>query len=79
MGFSGGLAQGMGSSKGWVIGKRLYSGRRDGYGQGEEMVYPALNATGRFEKSNYRNIVLPPLELVKSQNNQLTAGSLFYL
>jgi len=48
VGFSGGLAQGMGSSKGWVIGKRLCSGRRDGYGQGVEMVYPTLNATGIF-------------------------------
>jgi len=42
--FSGGLAQGMGSSKGWVIGKRLCSGRRDGYGQGEEMAYGVTNA-----------------------------------
>ena len=67
MGFSGGLGQGLEEMEGWVIGKRLCSGRREGYGQGEEMVYPTLNATGRFEKSNSRNIVWPPLELVKSQ------------
>ena len=49
-----------------------------GYGQGEEMVYPALNSTGIFENSNSKNIPRQPLELVKSQKNQLIASILLF-
>lgn len=66
----GGFFRGFGTGKGVkeeVGHRKKIVFVKEGYGQGEEMAYPALNATVRFEKSNSRNILWQLLELVKSQ------------
>jgi len=66
-GFFRGFGTGNGVKKGVGHRKKIVFGEKGWIWARGRNGLPALNATGRFEKSNSRNIVWPPLELVKSQ------------